>query len=99
MLALIVVTVIGRLLFTCRQADDPLGSAAGWMRVLVVGGVVAIALLLMPSIGFLSGACLAGFVTALAFGESRLVYSLGLTLAVAALVTFGAREGLSIPLP
>ncbi len=98
-LGLLVLAVLIRLFVHRRTPDMPLGYVSSWLRVGLAVVAVTLGLILMTSIGFLAGAALSGFVTALAFGERRLIFSVGLPLAVAALVVLGAREGLNIPLP
>ena len=98
-LSLIVLSVVIRMVLKFRERDDAIGSFKSWLRVLIVAISVVIALLLMSAIGFLASAFLAAFVTAITFGERNLIYNIGVPLVVAALVTYGARSGLSIPLP
>ena len=98
-LSLIVVTVFCRLILRRREKPVPIGAISSWLRIFVVTFAIIAALLLMPTIGFLAGSFLAAFVTAVAFGERKLLYNVGLPLLVAALVTFGAQKGLNIPLP
>ncbi|NVK40472.1 MAG: tripartite tricarboxylate transporter TctB family protein [Oceanospirillaceae bacterium] len=98
-LGLLVLAVLIRLFVHRKTPDMPLGYVSSWLRVGLAAAAVTLGLFLMPSIGFLASAALSGFVTALAFGERRLMFSVGLPLAVAAIVSFGAREGLNIPLP
>jgi hypothetical protein len=98
-LAFLAVATCARLILNFRKAEDPIGPARRVVRVMAVTVAMIVALAALPWIGFFASASIAAIATALALGERRLVYSLGLTLAVAAIVTFGARYGLSIPLP
>lgn len=98
-LGLLALIVLTRLILNRRRPDEPLGPVSGWIRVAATAIAIAVGLGLMPTIGFFAGAAMAGFATALAFGERRLLFSAGLTLAVAASVTYFARDWLNIPLP
>lgn len=86
-----------RLILCLRTEDTPLGlSRLG--RVLTLTASCAAALWAIPHIGFFFGAAGVGIVVALVLGERRPLL-LGLPLVIAAVVTFGGRYGLSIPLP
>ncbi|MEZ5649675.1 MAG: tripartite tricarboxylate transporter TctB family protein, partial [Burkholderiaceae bacterium] len=82
-----------------HRPDQPIGPAADIAKTLAVALAVAVALALMPVAGFLASAAVIGVVVAAAFGERRILSGFVVTLAIAALVTAGARYGLKIPLP
>lgn len=79
--------------------EDAPGSLLDWARVLLIGLLIAAAVLFMDALGFLLCAAAVGVLLAWVLGERRLLLGLLLPLAVAALVTFGARYALNIPLP
>jgi hypothetical protein len=87
-----------RLILGLRQADAPLGRPVRLGRVLAVAAATALALWLMPRAGFFVGAAGAGIVVALVLGEKRLP-ALILPFFIAAIVAYGGRHGLNIPLP
>lgn len=87
-----------RLVLGLRAEDTPLGNRARLGRVLAVTASCAVALWAMPQTRFFIGAAGAGIVVALVLGERRPLL-LGLPLVVAAVVVYGARHGLRIPLP
>lgn len=96
---LIVISAVLRLLVSRGKQQTPIGSPRSWFRVFLVVIAMILALRFMPTIGFLAGAFFAAAVTALALGERKLIFCLGLPLLVAALVSLGAHKGLNIPLP
>ena len=98
-LGLIIVTAILCCLARAKKTDEPIGPLAGWIRVLLVVGTIALALWFMPSVGFLISSFVAAMVTALVLGERHIILYVGLPLIVATLVTVGAQHGLNIPLP
>jgi len=87
-----------RLILSLRIEDAPLGDMSRLGRVLAVTASTALALWAMRQFGFFAGAAGAGFVVAIVLGERRPLL-LGLPLIVAAIVAYGGRHGLSIPLP
>ena len=87
-----------RLVLGLRRADTPLGRPARLARVLAVAAATALALWLMPRVGFFAGAAGAGIVVALVLGERRPL-PLILPVLIAGLVAYGGRHGLNIPLP
>jgi hypothetical protein len=87
-----------RLILSLFAQDAPLGGMARLGRVLAVTASAAAALWAMPHLGFFAGAAGAGVVVAIVLGERRPLL-LGLPLIVAAIVAYGGRHGLSIPLP
>ena len=95
---LLAAVVALRLVLSLRSEDIPLGNPVRLGRVLAVTASSAVALWAMPQVGFFFGAAGAGIVVALMLGERRPLL-LVLPLIVAAVVTFGGRHGLSIPLP
>ena len=95
---LLAAVVALRLVLSLRSEDIPLGNPVRLGRVLAVTASSAAALWVMPQVGFFFGAAGAGIVVALTLGERRPLL-LVLPLIVAAVVTFGGRHGLSIPLP
>ena len=94
---LIVISAVLCLLVSRSKQQAPIGSPRSWFRVFLVVIAMILALRFMPTIGFLAGAFFAA--TALALGERKLIFCLGLPLMVAALVSLGAHKGLNIPLP
>lgn len=98
-LALIIVTSILCVIVRAHKADEPLGELAKWGRVTFLAAALVVSLWFMPSIGFLSGAFATACITALLLGERSVIVSIGLPLLVATLVTIGAQQGLTIPLP
>lgn len=74
------------------------GGLPGLGRVLAIAAVTAAVLSAMPHLSFLVGSAGVGIGVAIMLGERRLL-PLGLPLIVAAVVTYGGRHGLGIPLP
>lgn len=91
--------VLLRLVLSLRVPEIHFGPLRRSGRVLIVTLSTAAALWTMPQFGFFVGAAVAGIVATLAMGERRPLLLIGLPLLVAALVGYGARHGLSIPLP
>lgn len=87
-----------RMVLSLRTEDAPLGSPARLGRVLAATASCAVALWAMPQVGFFVGAAGTGIVVTLVLGERRPLV-LALPLIVAAVVAYGGRHGLSIPLP
>ena len=87
-----------RLARNLRVQDATFGGMSRLGRALAVAATSAVALWAMPLVGFLVAASGLGIVVALLLGERRIVL-LALPVAVAALVTYGGRHGLNIPLP
>jgi hypothetical protein len=87
-----------RLILNLRSPDTPLGSPVRLGRVLAVLACTAAALWLMPRFGFFIGAAGAGIVVALVLGEKRPLPMI-LPVLIAAIVAYGGRHGLGIPLP
>ncbi|WP_417211165.1 tripartite tricarboxylate transporter TctB family protein [Antarctobacter sp.] len=91
-------TVALRLVMRLRTQDTPLQPPRRLGRVLAVTACTGAALLAMPQFGFFAGAAGAGIVVALVLGERRPLM-LCLPVIVAAIVAYGGRHGLNIPLP
>ncbi|MFV0662784.1 tripartite tricarboxylate transporter TctB family protein [Denitromonas sp.] len=91
--------VVIRLAQSLRRPDVAFGSLRQIGGVLIVTLSTAAALWSMPRFGFFGGAAVAGIVATLAMGERRPSLLIGLPLLVAAIVAYGGRHGLSIPLP
>lgn len=98
-LGILVFAVASRLVLNRHRNEHPIGPLGDLSRVLAVAMATLAAILLMPSLGFVPGAALVGIITAVAFGERRWVLALILNVGLAALVGYGARYGLKIPLP
>ncbi|MGG2399129.1 tripartite tricarboxylate transporter TctB family protein [Pseudomonas sp. SH1-B] len=88
-----------RLWLQRNTLEDAPGAALDWGRVLLIGLLIAAAVLAMDALGFLLCAAAVGVLLAVVLGERRLLLGLLLPLAVAVLVTLGARYALNIPLP
>ena len=88
-----------RLILSVRAAEAPLGPRHRIGRVLGLIFVTGLALWSMPRFGFFPGAALAGIATTVALGERRPLLVMGLPVLVAAIVAYGGRHGLTIPLP
>lgn len=95
---LLAAVVALRLILSLRTEDASLGGTLRLRRVLAVVASTAAALWAMPQFGFFAGAASAGIVVAIILGERRPML-LGLPVIVAAVVAYGGRHGLSIPLP
>lgn len=93
------VVMVGRLLVSFREKDAPLGPPRRLARVLVLLAITAIALWSMARFGFFPGAALAGITATITLGERRPFFAIGLPVLVAAIVAYGGRHVLSIPLP
>ena len=87
-----------RLIRNLRVPDAAFGGPSRLGRAMAVAVGTAVALWAMPQVGFLIGASGLGILVALLLGERRILL-LALPVAVAALVTYGGRHGLNIPLP
>jgi len=87
-----------RLILSLRAADAPLGGISRLGRVLAVSASTAAALLAIPHLGFFAGAAGTGVVVAIVLGEKRPL-PLILPVLIAAIVAYGGRHGLGIPLP
>jgi hypothetical protein len=98
-LVLILVLALLSGIARAKKMDEPIGSLVGWGRVFLVVGVISLALWFMPSVGFLLSAFVVASVTAFILGERDIKLYVGLPLLIAAIVTFGAQYGLTIPLP
>ncbi|NVK72221.1 MAG: tripartite tricarboxylate transporter TctB family protein [Oceanospirillaceae bacterium] len=98
-LVLIVVLALLSGMARAKKMDEPIGSFVGWARVFLVVGVIGLALWFMPSVGFLLSSFVVASVTAFVLGERDIRLYVGLPLLIAAIVTFGAQYGLTIPLP
>ena len=98
-LVLIIVIALLCCIARTQKMDEPIGSLAGWVRVFLVVGMISIALWFMPSVGFLLSSFVVASVTAFILGERDIKLYVGLPLLIAAIVTFGAQYGLTIPLP
>lgn len=98
-LSLIVAVSVLCFIARMRKEDQPIGPFSNLVRVVIAGSIIAVALWYMPVMGFLLATFIAASVTALLFGERHMVFFIGLPLFVSALVTFGAQQGLNIPLP
>lgn len=88
-----------RLVAGLRRADTPIGPPWALARAGAIAVAMAVALALMPRLGFFAGALVTGATTSLAFGERRWLLDLGIVVVLSAVVTFGARWLLGIPLP
>lgn len=95
---LLAAVLILRLALCLRGPEMPLGDPVRLGRVLAVAACTAIALWLIPTVGFFIAAAGAGIVVALVLGEKRPLPLL-LPVLVAGIVAYGGRHGLSIPLP
>ncbi|WP_277373480.1 tripartite tricarboxylate transporter TctB family protein [Pseudomonas sp. AA-38] len=98
-LALLVLVTGLRLWLRRADLEEAPGAVLDWGRVLLIGLLIAVAVLLMDALGFLLCATAVGVLLAWVLGERRLLFGLLLPLAVAVLVAFGARYALNIPLP
>lgn len=98
-LALLAVAAALRLWLRRAELEEAPGAALDWARVLLVGLLVGGAVLAMDALGFLLCSAAVGIALAWLLGERRLALGLLLPLAVAVLVTLGARHALNIPLP
>ncbi|WP_425072117.1 tripartite tricarboxylate transporter TctB family protein [Sagittula sp. S175] len=87
-----------RLVLTLRAGDSPLGRPVRLGRVAAVAVFVAASLWVMPVTGFFVAAAGTGVAVALVLGERRPLPLIVPVLA-AALVAYGGRHGLNIPLP
>ncbi|WP_413206128.1 tripartite tricarboxylate transporter TctB family protein [Rhodospirillum sp. A1_3_36] len=98
--ALALALVIRMGLGLARGATDaPIGPGQRLAWTLALALVSGLALVAMPVLGFFAGAGLLGVATALLLGERRPVLGVLVPVAIAGIVTFGARWGLHIPLP
>lgn len=98
-LALLALAAALRLWLRRAEPEEAPGAALDWARVLLIGLLIGGAVLAMDALGFLLCSAAVGIVLAWLLGERRLVLGLLLPLAVAVLVTLGARHALNIPLP
>lgn len=98
-LALLVLAAGLRLWLRRSSVEDAPGPVVHWGRVLLIGLLIAGAVLAMDALGFLLCAAAVGVLLAWVLGERRLLLGVLLPLVVAVLVTFGARYALNIPLP
>lgn len=98
-LVLIIIIALLCCIVRAQKMDEPVGSLAGWARVFLVVGIISIALWFMPRVGFLLSSFVVASVTAFVLGERDIKLYVVLPLLIAALVTFGAQYGLTIPLP
>lgn len=98
-LALLALAAALRLWLRRAELEEAPGAALDWARVLLIGLLIGGAVLVMDALGFLLCSAAVGIVLAWLLGERRLVLGLLLPLAVAVLVTLGARHALNIPLP
>jgi len=98
-LGVLALAVLVRLGLNWKQIEAPIGPVSQMARVVALMLAIGTAVAIMPYWGFFSGAIVAAVGTSLALNERRLVMSLGLSLVLAIIVTYGARHGLSIPLP
>lgn len=98
-LVLIIIIALLCCIARAQKMDEPIGSLVGWARVFLVVGVISLALWFMPSIGFLLSSFVVASVTAFILGERDIKLYVGLPLLIAAIITFGAQYGLTIPLP
>jgi len=98
-LALLALAAALRLWLRRAELEEAPGAALDWARVLLIGLLIGGAVLAIDALGFLLCSAAVGIVLAWLLGERRLVLGLLLPLAVAVLVTLGARHALNIPLP
>jgi hypothetical protein len=98
-LGTLVCATLLRLALNRGREENRIGPFLGLVRVLAVASAALVATALMPQVGFFLSAALVGIVTVLAFGGRRIILDLGLTVVLSAVVTYGARHGLNIPLP
>lgn len=98
-LVLLAAALVLRMVLSFRQPDTPFGSRRDLLGLLAICAATAISLLLMPRLGFIACASFAGAVTALAFGERKIIFWAVLPIALAAFIGILARLALNIPLP
>ena len=75
------------------------GSLGRWFTLVSLTGVFVAAWWLMPLVGFWLASSAVAVLTALAFGERRVLYVLVLPVVMASLIFFLATQGLGLPLP
>ncbi|NVJ93116.1 MAG: tripartite tricarboxylate transporter TctB family protein [Methylocystaceae bacterium] len=98
-LGVLTLTILFRLALNWKCEEGPIGPSQQMIRVIALLLTTACALVCIHYMGFLVGVALSAIVTSFALGERRIALTFGLGIILALIVTFGAREGLSIPLP
>jgi hypothetical protein len=98
-LALLGGALLLRLLAHRGKSDSPVGPARNMAQVTLVAVAMIAAVAMLTPVGFFPSAVLVGIVTTLVLGARRPFLDIGLIVILSAIVTFGARMGLGIPLP
>jgi len=98
-LALLAAALLLRLVVGLFGTDRPVGSIRDWSPVFLVVIATVAALALMPLAGFIPCAAGLGIIIALAYGERKPVFSIGLPVLAALAIGLGAEHVLNIPLP
>ncbi|MCX2522927.1 tripartite tricarboxylate transporter TctB family protein [Larsenimonas rhizosphaerae] len=82
-----------------RTAETAIGPAVGWIRVLFVMMLMAVALATMPMLGFIITVATIGIVLAWLLGERHWLFNVALPLIVTIAIFWAGRHLLNLPLP
>ncbi|ARS53761.1 hypothetical protein B9G99_13560 [Kushneria konosiri] len=82
-----------------RVSETAIGPVAGWIRVLFIMMLMAVALATMPLLGFIVTVATIGIVLAWLLGERHWLFNVALPLMVTVAIFWAGQHLLNLPLP